>query len=611
MPVDFKGQRGWLFGLVLVLGLVAAACGGLAGEPRIVSTVPPGTPEPTEVGYPQTPPDIAAGAQIFAQDCTKCHGDSGTGDGELIGNGQNQIPQAPPDFTDPATAAKAKPQDWFNIITDGQIDNFMPPWKSDLSEQDRWAVTMFVYTLHDNPDALAEGKSLLEKNNIKTDNLPPQNQSVTLTDSDLLTTALTQNASFISTLSDEQKESVSEYLRGLTLTNTDAVGKAVQSPASTEKAGGTPIPTVNGTVTGQVTNGTSGGTVPSNLQATLHSLDSQFNDEPREASVGADGKFSFTDVPFRADRDYIVTIVYQGRTFASDFLAADLTKPSLDLPVKLYEITNDSSVVHIAGWVSQITAIDSVLQIAEVVSFTNTSDKAYSIDQLPNDDRYASVEVKIPAGGQVLSITPDDQRYVVGADGITVIDTSPVLPSEQHIFQFVYSIPYTGDIQIAQPVGYTLQGPFRLLVTPDNINVVSGQLLPLGPQTVGNQSYQGFGASLTLQPSDILNYRVQGAPPSSGNTTPLVTTNANSILPIILIIVGIVAIVVAIVISVRGRKPVPQTAASTNSSTLVDGLIRQIAELDDAHAAGQVDEDTYEKRRGKLKARLAELMDKE
>ena len=44
---------------------------------------------------------------------------------------------------------------------------------------------------------------------------------------------------------------------------------------------------------------------------------------------------------------------------------------------------------------------------------------------------------------------------------------------------------------------------------------------------------------------------------------------------------------------------------------LINGLIRQIAELDDSHQAGKIDETTYKKRRKRLKARLAELLDQD
>ncbi len=42
--------------------------------------------------------------------------------------------------------------------------------------------------------------------------------------------------------------------------------------------------------------------------------------------------------------------------------------------------------------------------------------------------------------------------------------------------------------------------------------------------------------------------------------------------------------------------------------TLIDGLIRQIAELDAAYQKGEIAEEAYQSQRAALKARLAELM---
>ena len=45
----------------------------------------------------RAPPDIAAGAQIFAQNCVRCHGAGGEGNGELVKSGQVPPPLS---FTD-------------------------------------------------------------------------------------------------------------------------------------------------------------------------------------------------------------------------------------------------------------------------------------------------------------------------------------------------------------------------------------------------------------------------------------------------------------------------------------------------------------------------------
>jgi len=62
--------------------MVLSACGGLAGEPQIVSTAPLPTVTPTappDLGHPPARVNLARGAEIFGgpQGCANCHGIGG------------------------------------------------------------------------------------------------------------------------------------------------------------------------------------------------------------------------------------------------------------------------------------------------------------------------------------------------------------------------------------------------------------------------------------------------------------------------------------------------------------------------------------------------------
>ena len=122
--------------IALALGL--AGCGGLGGEPQIVATF---TPPTAEVLWQ---PDISNGARIFADNCTECHGILGDGRGDLVAAGS--VPQ-PLDMTDLRLTAAKSPLEWFEIITEGRIENLMPPWSNALSEGERWDVALYAYTL--------------------------------------------------------------------------------------------------------------------------------------------------------------------------------------------------------------------------------------------------------------------------------------------------------------------------------------------------------------------------------------------------------------------------------------------------------------------------------
>lgn len=125
------------------LALVAAGC-GLAGEPAIVATVPPALP--TAQAIFAEPADLALGAQIYAANCTACHGQTGLGDGPSVLSGA--VPMAI-NFAEPATLSITSPQEAFTVITEGRLEKLMPPWGNILSAGERWAAANYVYRLRD------------------------------------------------------------------------------------------------------------------------------------------------------------------------------------------------------------------------------------------------------------------------------------------------------------------------------------------------------------------------------------------------------------------------------------------------------------------------------
>lgn len=580
---------------MIAVGILLAGCGGLAGEPQIVATIAPPTPE---ANFPSTPPDLALGAQVYAAHCTQCHGIGGQGDGTLIGDGENQIPNHPADFTVSATTANQTLFDWYKTITNGRIENLMPPWSDSLSLPERWAVASYTYMLHYGADAASRGEALVAGAGVS---IPALSQQVlaNTTDADLLN-QVAANAAFINTLDEAQRNDVAAYLRARGMTNANA---AVQSPLATEE----PLQTeeangILGTVSGQVKNGSIGGAVPADLSITLNMLDAQGNNQTQTTTLGADGTFTLSNVPIQQDLTYIVTVTYLEHAFASEALQGNESQPTLDLPVTIYDFMGDTNNLRVAGMAIQVEEGENTLQIAQVLIFTNISDKAFSTDQKIDDGRFVSVEIPLPPGAQVLSVSQNDSRYALNANGTVVFDTTPVLPGEEHVIQVIYSLPYNGDLQIGMPLAYTVSGPVRLLIPSDGPQIVSNQLKSLGPQALRGVTYQSYGTDSALAAGDTLIYSVRG-----GNS---VTAPDNS-LSMILIALGIVVVIGAGVLYLYGRRNTGATASGGDQQLLIDGLVREIAELDAVYSNNQLDEATYQKRRTKLKSRLAEIMDKE
>ncbi len=91
---------------------------------------------PANFGSPEM---IERGKNLYAQNCTACHGEKGEGDGPLA----STLPVPPTDLTYPVRAAGPKPEDTFRVLTVGLEGSPMPAFAY-LSEEDRWALVSYI-----------------------------------------------------------------------------------------------------------------------------------------------------------------------------------------------------------------------------------------------------------------------------------------------------------------------------------------------------------------------------------------------------------------------------------------------------------------------------------
>jgi mono/diheme cytochrome c family protein len=296
----------------IVCVLLLTACGGLAGEPEVVGQVPQQPPQSVAVVQPpNTQPDLARGAEIFAENCVRCHGITGAGDGEFVQSGQITVI---PDFTDPAQHDGRTPAEYYTQVTNGNLAKLMPPFSGSLSDEERWSVANYVFTLAGGTAPVAAAPQATEDVNAQ-----PETTTV------------------------ESPE-----------TGTGTVSGAVIQG------------TAGGTLPGD-----------SLITLHIIGMDGA-EQQQLETPVNADGTYQFTDVPIVPEAGYFVSTDYGNGTFNSEFASLTTATPSLNLNIIIYETTDDASVIQINMVLTQVDMLDeNTLQIWQLISVSNTSDKLY------------------------------------------------------------------------------------------------------------------------------------------------------------------------------------------------------------------------------------------
>lgn len=510
----------------IVLALSITACGGLAGEPAIVSTVGAPQADATSQYLSNTEPD-ALGEYIYQQNCTSCHGSEGRGDGTVAIESGLDVP----DFTNPATANEVPYSEWVNTIRYGRLESVMPPWENALTEEEIQAVAEYTYTLDERAVPIAAA---------------------------------------------EETESPEE--------TTEAVTESI------------------GTVYGTIINGTAGRTLPQQISVALHVLDTEMAEIAFDTQiVGSDGGYEFENVTIRSDYVYLITAIHNDAVFYSEQILGTPVNPTLHLPVTVYEVTNDPSVIEIELLVTRIITDGDELIFQQLINFRNTSDRMYRTERQFDSFAYESVHIILPEDVNVLNGAELAPRFLLAEDGRTMVDTLPVLPGNDHLVEVVYARPYSlieDTLTIEFPVEYNMVQPVEFLVQPGGFHLESQQFEGRGIQQYSTGVYENYLGD-ALVAGETLAYRVL-----PGSTFHQSTTNSISSRSIALAMaaVGVGFFGLAGVIYFRGMRGKPADK---------DAILAQIVQLDQQYQDGEIAQGEYQRERAALKSKLSRFLEQD
>src|SRR6266705_2565141 len=102
--------------------------------------------------------------ELFAQNCSQCHGEAGKGDGPGR-QSMNPKQPVPANFTDAEFMSGLSPFKAFNAISFG-VENTAIASFAALSEDQRWQLAFYVLSLRFLQDQAKSGEALLQKKNL-------------------------------------------------------------------------------------------------------------------------------------------------------------------------------------------------------------------------------------------------------------------------------------------------------------------------------------------------------------------------------------------------------------------------------------------------------------
>jgi mono/diheme cytochrome c family protein/cbb3-type cytochrome oxidase subunit 3 len=646
-----------LFTGLLIGGLLLTACEfSLAADvtpPPGLNTAPTtNRSETVNTGpfYPLVAPNPANGAGIYAEKCAPCHGPRGLGDGPQGA----QLPNPVPAIGQPEFSRQAKPSDWYAMVTNGNLERYMPPFAS-LSEGQRWDVIAYVLSMGMSETELEQGSLLYAENCAECHGPQGKGDGPAAASLSAMPARFTDQSwmaqrsggelfaavrdglggdmpAYGESLSEVEIWNVVGYLRSLSFVGGAQVAAeqatAVSTPGpeptadpdATEELAGTPEATeiaettpglVSGTVRGEVKNG-SGGAVPEDLVLTLHSLDHMEVVSTTTTAINSDGTYRFENVEFLPERVFVVTADYGGATYGTDVAIVEPGTTELILPLSIYDTTTEASLLtvdrlHVFFDFSR----PDVVQVVELFVISNPTNKTL----VAVEEGQGVVEFTLPAGATNVQFQDGELggRYVPTENGFA--DTAPVRPGQgQYQVMYAFDMPYDRKVDISQ--AFTMPVDAMIVMTPaEGVRLRSDFLQDSGVRDVQGEAFQMYTGS-SLPAGEPLTFTLSGLPDASGTLDIRGASTSPTGLIIGLGALGLVLVGAGVWLYRRNNRGtyLQDEAELIDADDMIEEVYEDpetimdaIITLDDMYAAGELPEDAYQQRREALKKSLREL----
>jgi mono/diheme cytochrome c family protein/uncharacterized membrane protein len=518
-----------------------------------------------------------------------------------------------PPLGDPSLARGARPVEWYQMVTEGNLERFMPPFRS-LDDRQRWDVVAYAMTLSMRTDVLAEGKQIYEVNCMSChggqgeggQGVPGwQQDSSRLAQLSIMEVAGViaggkgNMPGFSGQIDPTQIVSAATYVRTLSYSSSPESVAASENLAEVPQVGneepeGSDVIDIKGLVTNA-----SGESLPEGLEVILTAYDGMTQVFEVTTTVDENGSYFLSGIELAPSRTYIASVQYQDMTFNSD-VYHNLGQPpagGINLPIQIYGTTTDTSALRVDRMHIFFDFTNpEVVQVVELFLVNNTGNSVIVDD----GSGRGVVHFDLPEDAQNLQFQDGvlGGRYVATERGFA--DTSSFAPGAGAQILYAYDLPFKRkmDIKISVPLAVDA---VIVMMPQGTVSLQSDQL-----QFMGERDIQGVNIDLYsaagLPAGSVLNMTLSGrATAASG----LAGGSMGGL------IIGISVFVIALLgvgywfFRQRKRGVVVDVLEDDEiEEESREDLMDAIIALDDRFKAGELTEEAYLQRRAELKERL-------
>jgi mono/diheme cytochrome c family protein len=593
------------------------------------------------------PPDPARGEADYVEKCAPCHGDAGLGDGPDA----SELPNPVSPLGDPNFARQAAPADWYLMVSNGNLQKFMPPFNS-LSVPERWDVIAYAFTLSTTPEEVARGQELYIENcaschgergegdgpeagslSVSPVNFTDQEFMGTRSAADLFTSitdGLGEMHSYVD-LPENDRWALTSFLRTLTFAeatpeptpesdtpetpegdeNSEVTATPEDAAAEPPAEAETPTDSKKGTVTVEMVS-ISGSPLPSGMEVSLFVFENMAQVYSTTLPLSDAGFAEAVDVPMQPEQFIFATTDHEGVVYGSDIAVVEPEINAVSLAIPYYEPTTDISVLKAERLhIFFDFASEDIIQVFVLYIFSNTSEKVLAAE---SNDAPALV-FPLPDGATNLQHDAGMEFQVADlSDGFGVLTVYP--STEQYQILYSFEMPYDKNkVDFDLPIA--LDTSAVIVMMPENgVEIESNRLMDAGMRDIEGVSYNLYNGS-NLQAGEQLDMAVSGkpkAPAVAGETSTGIDTSTGLVIG--LAAFGVVLVGAGVYIWMRNRDQdddwdefeddeAPALPEIDNPNDLMDAIIT----LDDLYEKGEIPEGAYLERRAELKERLQILVD--